>query len=246
MLASGEDLDLAVEPCPVTKIGDGVVVGGPRIIPQKQDGLYTVEWHPIGGQPNLETLCALSDALADIPEAEMRLSPDETAFIVNLTGGEAEKVLALTADGAESVFETSVSCIGGQTCQVGTRDSQGLLRSCVAAVREAKLPDGALPRIHISGCPSSCGTHQTGAMGFRGANKLVDGKPQPAFTLFVGGCDAQGREAMGKEVGVLLEQDIPAFLVELGKTVAASGMDYAAWSQANPEGVAEVAKAYLG
>ena len=105
---------------------------------------------------------------------------------------------------------------------------------------------GALPQVHISGCPSSCGTHQTGAMGFRGTSKLVDGKPQPAFALFVGGCDAQGRETMGKEVGVLLEKDIPAFLVELGKTVAASGMDYDAWSQTNPEGTAEVAKAYLG
>ena len=56
VLASGEDLDLAVEPRPVTKSGDGVVVGGPRVIPQKQEGLYTVEWHPIGGQPELETL----------------------------------------------------------------------------------------------------------------------------------------------------------------------------------------------
>ena len=245
VLASGEDLDLTVEPRPVTKSGDGVVVGGPRVIRQKQEGLYTVEWHPIGGQPELETLCALSDALADIPEAEMRLSPDETAFIINLTGSEAENVLALTACGAESVFETSVSCIGGQTCQVGTRDSQGLLRSCVAAVREAKLPDGALPRIHISGCPSSCGTHQTGAMGFRGASKLVDGKPQAAFTFFLGGEARQGQEAMGRELGVMLEERIPAFLVELGKTVAASGKDFAAWRQAEPEGVERIAAPYL-
>ena len=200
----------------------------------------------MGGQPAVETLCALSDAIAGMEAVEMRLAPDETAYIINLTGAEAQKVLSVTADSARSLFETSVSCIGGKTCQVGIRDSQGLLAACVAAVREAGVPDGTLPQMHISGCPSSCGTHQTGAMGFRGANKLVDGKPQPAFTLFVGGCDAQGREAMGKEVGVLLEQDIPAFLVELGKTVAASGMDYAAWSQANPEGVAEVAKAYLG
>ena len=156
------------------------------------------------------------------------------------------EVLSVTADSARSLFETSVSCIGGKTCQVGTRDSQGLLAACVAAVREAGVPDGTLPQMHISGCPSSCGTHQTGAMGVRGTSKLVDGKPQPAFALFVGGCDAQGRETMGKEVGVLLEKDIPAFLVELGKTVAASGMDYDAWSQTNPEGTAEVAKAYLG
>ena len=245
VLASGEALDLAVEPRPVAKTGDGTTAEGPRVIPQKQPGLYTVVWHPLGGQPNLKTLCAVSDALAEIPEAEMRLSPDEAAYLVNLTGGEAQKLLALTADGAESVFECSVSCIGGATCQVGNRDSQGLLAACVAAVREAKLPDGALPQIHISGCPSSCGTHQTGALGFRGASKLVDGKPQPAFTFFVSGDSRQGHETMGRELGVMLEEKIPAFLVELGRAVAASGMGYEAWRQAEPDALERVAAAYL-
>ena len=245
VLASGEALDLAVEPRPVAKTGDGTTAEGPRVIPQKQPGLYTVVWHPIGGQPNLKTLCAVSDALAEIPEAEMRLSPDEAAYLVNLTGGEAQKLLALTADGAESVFECSVSCIGGATCQVGNRDSQGLLAACVAAVREAKLPDGALPQIHISGCPSSCGTHQTGALGFRGASKLVDGKPQPAFTFFVSGDSRQGYETMGRELGVMLEEKIPAFLVELGRAVAASGMGYDAWRQSEPDALERVAAVYL-
>lgn len=244
VMASGEDLDLSVEAKPVTKTGDGTTAEGMRVIPQKQDGLYAVSWHPIGGQPSMDSLCALSDLLQEIPEAEMRLAPDETAYIVNLTGAEAQKVMDVTPDSAKSVFETSVSCIGASICQVGVRDSQALLRACVDAVRAAEIPDGALPQIHISGCPSSCGTHQTGAMGFRGAMKRVGGKPQSAFMLFLGGCDRQGEETMGKELGTILETEIPAFVVELGKTVAESGMDFAAWNQANPDGVARIAAPY--
>lgn len=243
--ASGEDLTLSVEPQTISKTGDGTTASGPRVLEQKQSGLYTVVWHPIGGQPAPETLCALSDLLQEMQDAELRLAPDEAAYIVNLTGAEAEKVLAATADSARSLFETSVSCIGGATCQVGMRDSQGLLAACVAAVREANLPDGALPQMHVSGCASSCGTHQTGSIGFRGASKLVDGKPQSAFTLFVGGCDQQGKEAMGRELGAILESKIPAFLVELGKTVAASGMDFAAWRESDPEGIDRIAAPYL-
>lgn len=243
--ASGEDLTLSVEPQAISKTGDGTTASGPRVFEQKQPGLYTVVWHPIGGQPAPETLCALSDLLQEMQDAELRLAPDEAAYIVNLTGAEAEKVLAATADSARSLFETSVSCIGGATCQVGMRDSQGLLAACVAAVREANLPDGALPQMHISGCASSCGTHQTGSIGFRGASKLVDGKPQSAFTLFVGGCDQQGKEAMGRELGAILESKIPAFLVELGKTVADSGMDFAAWRESDPEGIDRIAAPYL-
>lgn len=246
VIASGEDLTLNITPAPVTKTGDGSTASGPRILPQKQAGLYTVVWHPIGGQPSMESLCALSDAMQTIPDAEIRLAPDETAYIVNLTGAEAEKVLTATPDSAQSLFETSVSCIGGLTCQVGLRDSQGLLAACVKAVREAGLPDGALPQIHISGCPSSCGTHQTGTIGFRGASRPVGGKPHPGFQLFVGGCDRQGSETMGRILGVVLEADVPAFLVALGREVAASGMDYAAWSAANPDAIDRIAAPYLG
>ena len=73
----------------------------------------------------------------------------------------------------------------------------------------------------------------------------MDGKPQSAFTLFVGGCDQQGKETMGRELGAILESKIPAFLVELGKTVAASGMDFAAWRETDPDGIDRIAAPYL-
>ncbi len=246
VFASDEDLDLTVESRPVGKSGDGVVIAGSRVVPQKQPGLYAVAWHPVGGIPDLETLCAVSDAVAEIPEAELRLAPDEMAYIVNLTGGEAEKILTLTAaNTAETLFETSVSCIGGTTCQLGMRDSQGLLAACVAAVRAAGIPDGALPQMYISGCVSSCGTHQTGVLGFRGGTKTVDGVAHPAYTLFVNGSSVQGGEALGREVGAMAESRVPDFLVELGKAVASSGMDYAAWNAANPAALETIAKDYL-
>lgn len=248
VFASGEDLTLTgIAPAPLTKAGDGSAAPeSARVIPQKQPGLYTVAWHPIGGQPDPKVFCAVADAVCAMNGAEMRLAPDETAYLINLTGAEAAKILELTApDTAASLFETSVSCIGASICQVGVRDSQALLAACVAAVREANLPDGALPQIHISGCPSSCGTHQTGMIGFRGAVKVIDRQPQSAFTLYIGGQDRQGSERMGRELGVVLEKDIPAFLVELGRTVAASGRDFAAWYAADSSAFDRVAVKYL-
>ena len=245
VFASGEDLTIQADASECSKKGDGVIPTGVRVMEQKQEGLYTVVWHPIGGQPCAETFCTLSDLLAEIPDAEMRLAPDESAYIINLTGGEAKKVLEATADGAQSLFETSVSCIGASICQVGVRDSQALLQACVNAVREAKIPDGMLPQIHISGCPSSCGTHQTGTIGFRGGSKSVDGKAQPAFVLYVGGVETQGKEVFGHEAGTILQDQIPEFLVELGKTVEASGKTFAQWFAENPDGVDKAAEKYL-
>ena len=103
----------------------------------------------------------------------------------------------------------------------------------------------ALPQIHISGCPSSCGTHQTGAIGFRGGVKMVDKKPLPAFVLYVNGNELQGGETMGREAGTILEDQIPAFLLELGKTVAASGMTYEQWAAKDPAAIDAVAAPYI-
>lgn len=154
-------------------------------------------------------------------------------------------MLDATPSSANTVFETSVSCIGASICQVGLRDSQALLQACVETVREAEIPNGALPQIHISGCPSSCGTHQTGVIGFRGAVKRVDDQPKNAFVLFANGEEHQDEERMGREIGTMEESLIPQFLVELGQTVAVSGMDYLSWAQKNPEGIDKVAEKYL-
>ena len=51
---------------------------------------------------------------------------------------EIEKGRKAIDDGAETLFETSVSCIGATICQVGLRDSQGLLHKVIEAEREAK------------------------------------------------------------------------------------------------------------
>lgn len=245
VLDSGEDLRIQSIEEPVTKSGDGTSVSGLRVLEQKQKGLYTVIWHPVGGQPKAQSLCALSDIVAEAEDVEMRLAPDQTAYIINLTGAEAQKVMEATPDSAESLFETSVSCIGASVCQIGLRDSQGLLRACVDAVRKAGIPDGALPQIHISGCPSSCGTHQTGRIGFRGAAKKVDGKSCSAFTVYVNGDDRQGRETFGRELGTIAEEKIPEFLVKVGQAAAAAGKDYESWNRENPHELDQIAAEYL-
>lgn len=178
-------------------------------------------------------------------QVEARIAPDETMYVINLTGDEAKEVLAATDDGAKTLFETSVSCIGASICQVGIRDSQALLHKCLDVAREADIKDGALPQIHISGCPSSCGTHQTGEIGFHGCVKVIDKVPHPAFTLHLNGCDLQGKERMGEKVGVIIEEDIPKFLVKLGKAVEETGMDYKQWNETYPDRIKELAEEFV-
>ena len=203
----------------------------PRAIPQKQPGMFAVKYHPIGGILPVEKPRQLYELLKDIPGAEIRIAPNETLYIINLDSDKAEQVIAATEDSASTEFEHSVACIGAATCQQGVRDSQSVLQTLVKTVREAGIPDGALPKIVISGCPSSCAAHQAGAIGFQGGVKLVDKKPQPAFKMLLNGTDELGQAAFGQEVGTVLEADLPALLVELGKAAGAAGQRWDQWSE---------------
>ena len=216
-----------------------------RVIAQKQAGLYAVAYHPVGGMVPAQKFGEIYAIIKDTANVEVRVAPDETLYIINLEEEQAEKIHKITADGAKNLFETSVSCIGSTVCQIGLRDSQGLLASIVEAVEPYHFADGVLPRIHISGCPSSCGTHQIGKLGFRGASKSVNGKAEPAFAFYVNGQDAQGEERFGEEWGIMLATDIPKFFIELGKVISGEKLTYEQWYENNQDALKEIAATYL-
>lgn len=216
-----------------------------RIIAQKQEGLYAVAYHPVGGIVPTEKFGEIYEVIKEIDNAEVRIAPDETLYIINLNASQAEKVATITKDGAKNLFETSVSCIGSTVCQIGLRDSQGLLASIIKAVEPYHFADGVLPRIHISGCTSSCGTHQIGRLGFHGASKRIDGKMQPAFAFHVNGQEEQGEEHFGEEWGIMATEAIPDFFVEIGQLISKDNLTYDTWYAKNPEMLKTIAEKYL-
>ena len=213
-ILASEELDLEITPSAITKTGTGTL-SHPRAIAQKQPELYAVSYHPLGGSPGPAFFRNLANTIQDMEDAALRIAPDESLYIINLTASEAEEILALTDDGANTLFETSVACIGASICQVGARDSQSLLDACIKRVRQENFKDGVLPKIHISGCPSSCSAHQIGALGFRGGVKQTPDGPKPAFAVYEKGCEALGKEAFGTDLGVMLQDEIPEFFAEL-------------------------------
>lgn len=229
-----ENLHFELPYTTITKTGemtlaDAGLEGNPRVSSQSQTGLYAVAYHPLGGQVKPEIMTQVFRYVGSLEAGEARLTGTEGAYFINITADEAAKVIALTPDHQDSVFGQSVSCIGSARCQVGFQNSMGLLETIVAYLAEQGIDDKFLPRIHISGCPSSCGTHQIGSLGFHGGVKLVDKKPQPAFTLFRGGTDELGHVAFGEQVGNLTIVDIPKFVADLAMALNDAGQPFDTW-----------------
>lgn len=216
------------------KEGDGEI-SGKRILEQKQPGLYTVSYHPVGGCLPPEKPRALYETIKDMDDVQVRLAPDGTLYIINLKASEVPAVLGVTADGAGTLFESSVSCIGAAVCQHGLQDSQGLLRALVERVRRENFADGVLPKLHISGCPSSCGSHQAAALGLMGQAKKVDGEIRPAFRLFVNGCETNPGARLGEAKDVFLADRLPEFFIELGHTIQSANATFETWYPSHQE-----------
>ena len=242
---SDDNLKINIEKREITKTGMPENIENDNIIKQKQHGLYAFKYHPIGGTPSVEKLKELYKTIKDMEDVELRLSPNESLYIINCTSHEIEKISSVLDDGAKNLFETSVACIGNTICQIGLRNSQGLLKTLVETTREHNFKNGTLPRIHISGCTSSCGTHQIGTIGFHGSSKVIDKVAQPAFFLHMNGNDIQGKERFGERLGVMLEKDIPNFITDLGKTVEAENKTFEEWFKNNESSFIKIAEKYL-
>lgn len=240
-----ETLDLSLAVPTVKKRGGGQPLRHPRVISQKQEGLYAVCYHPIGGCPKPDFFRRLYQAILPMEEVLLRVSPDESLYLINLTAEEAKAILALTGDGAQTCFETSVSCIGASICQVGARDSQALLKACIDRVRKEQFPDDTLPKIHISGCPSSCSGHPVASLGFRGDVKQTPEGPKPAFAVYEMGCPIEGEEKFASELGIMAESEIPEFLVTLGREITSRKMTYSEFVRDCHEDFLEIAAPFL-
>jgi len=245
-----EPLDITVAKTDVSKkaeepLDSAELLHNNRVILQKQEGLYAVSYHPAGGKASPDFLKRIYEVINKMQDVKLRLAPDQGMYIINLTGEEAVKVLKATDDGAKTAFERSTACIGADICQQGIGLSQSLLNTCIERVRKENFADGVLPAIHISGCPSSCSAHQTALIGLRGGKKPSEDGPKNAFAVYENGCEREGEERFGKELGVMYEEDIPEFFAELGHAVAKENLTYTEFCGKYPERVEEIAKKYV-
>ena len=240
----GENLMVHIEEPVLKKTGDKTL-SDRRVIAQKQQGLYAVYYHPLGGCLAPQKLRQIYETIKDMEDVELRITPQQGVYIINCTADEAKAVLAITEDGARNRFEESVSCIGASICQVGLRDSQGTLREAIMYFREKDYPADVLTRIFISGCTSSCGTNQIGAIGFQGTVKVIDKKPYPAFKVSLYRNEHAKDTRFGDIVGAVLADDLCLFLQAIADHVSAHGESYEAWIAHNADEMEAILKKYI-
>ena len=163
---------------------------------QKQSGLSYVGASVLRGRltPNqLRTAAALSDKYAD---GHLRATVMQNLVIVNIPNEHRDKVAAeLTAAGlpveASAFARGTVACTGSEFCKLALTETKGFAR-WLSEELDNRLPGFEQQlKLHITGCPNSCGQHWIADIGIEGKKIKQNGKMVDAYYFCIGGSVGQ-------------------------------------------------------
>src|SRR5262249_29817761 len=81
----------------------------------------------------------------------------------------------------------TVACTGSEFCKLALTETKGFARWLVEDL-EARLPGfEEHVKLHVTGCPNSCGQHWIADIGIEGKKVKVDGQVVDAYYFCVGG-----------------------------------------------------------
>ena len=159
---------------------------------QKQTGYFYVGSSVLRGRITPDQLlraAELSDAFAS---GELRTTTSQGLIIVNVPERHADTVgRELTAAGlpvAASAFRRgAITCTGTEFCRLAITETKNFARWLVEDL-EDRLPGFEQHlKLHITGCPNSCGQHWISDIGIEGKKVKIDGKFVDAYYFCVGG-----------------------------------------------------------
>jgi len=184
----GFQLDSAVEEHPP----DDVYRDHVGIHAQKQSGLSYVGAVALRGRINADQMQSAADLAERFAGGELRATNMQNLLVVNVPTLNAEP-LAKELDaiglkvGGSSFYRGTVACSGSEFCKLAITETKNFSRWLVEELEE-RLPgfDQHL-KLHVTGCPNSCGQHWIADVGIEGKKIKVQDRLVDAYYFCVGG-----------------------------------------------------------
>ncbi|HVZ17988.1 MAG TPA: hypothetical protein VG897_12770 [Terriglobales bacterium] len=206
----GFKLDAAEpEDAPVDVVRDHVGVHE-----QRQAGKYYVGASVLRGRLSASQLRAVAHAAEEFAEGEIRTTTMQNLLIPNVAkehiSAVADRLALAGLPPQGSVFQRgTIACTGTEFCKIAITETKGFARWLTEEL-DQRLPgfDQQL-KLHVTGCPNSCGQHWIADIGLEGKKLKVDGKLTDAYYFCVGGAVGK-HQAIARPVGYrCLATDVP-------------------------------------
>ena len=175
------------------------------IHPQKQPGLVYAGLPILRGRLSPADLRAVAALARRHGTGEVRVTSMQNLVVVNVP---AVRVARLEADATAAGLRLdgspfrrgTVACTGSEFCKLALTETKGFARWLVEEL-ETRLPGfEEHVRLHVTGCPNSCGQHWIADIGIEGKKLKVDGRLVDAYYFCVGGAVGK-HQAVARPIG---------------------------------------------
>lgn len=159
---------------------------------QKQPGYCYIGAAVLRGRITPEQMRAAADLSDRFASGELRTTNMQNLLIVNVPQLQAES-LAKELDsigllvGGSPFYRGAIACSGTEFCKLAITETKSFSRWLVEELDE-RLPgfDQQL-KLHVTGCPNSCGQHWIADIGIEGKKLKLDGQMVDAYYFCLGG-----------------------------------------------------------
>lgn len=159
---------------------------------QKQDGKSWVGVSVITGRLTDAQLFAAAEIGERFCDGNVRTTNQQNFLFPNIADSHLDEAQAAIREAgfrwAVSEFHRgAVSCTGSEFCNLAITETKHRLREVVSYLESEMAWDEPI-RIHMNGCPNSCGQHHIGDIGLQGClARLTDGTQVEAYDICLGG-----------------------------------------------------------
>ena len=166
------------------------------VIPQKQPGLFTIGANVIRGRITPSQLRVAADLAEHHGDAHLRATPMQNLLLINIPESRVTSVVQeLVANGlpveTNAFVRGTVACTGSEFCKLALTETKSFARWLTEQLEERFPGYQEDIKIHITGCPNSCGQHWIADIGIEGKKIKQDGQMVDAYYFCVGGSVGQ-------------------------------------------------------
>ena len=200
-----ERLGFTLDPAVPEDPPDDVYRDHVGIHPQKQDGYRYVGLAVLRGRLTPREMRVVADLADRHGTGEIRTTNMQNLLIPNV---HRERTAALAREledaglrlDASPFWRGTVACTGTEFCKLALTETKGFARWLVDEL-ERRLPGfDQHVKIHVTGCPNSCGQHWIADIGIEGKKTKVDGRVVDAYYFCVGGAVGK-HQATARPIG---------------------------------------------
>jgi sulfite reductase (ferredoxin) len=163
---------------------------------QKQPGLVFIGASVLRGRITPAQLRRAAELADEYGDGSLRATSQQNLLLANIREEHATTVATeLTRSGlpveVPAFARGTVACTGSEFCKLALTETKGFARWLSTELDE-RLPGFAEQiKLHITGCPNSCGQHWIADIGIEGKKIKADGRMVDAYYFCVGGSVGQ-------------------------------------------------------